>query len=86
VFVGVLLVTEWPFAEFLMTSAARNAFFGAGYMGYFAHPNSYLARSAFYLLDSGSAFWGNIGLAVCFAAFSARFGFAWGDWMKRVRR
>jgi hypothetical protein len=86
VFVFALLAVEWPFASFLMTPAARNAFFGAAYMGYFAHPNSYLARSAFYALDSGRAFWGNMALAITFAFFSTRIGFAWGDWMKQVRR
>jgi hypothetical protein len=85
-FVGVLLAVEWPFATFLMTPTARNAFFGAGYMGYFAHPNSYTARSVFYPLDSGLAFWCNIAWAICFAAISTRVGIAWGEWMKRVRR
>ncbi len=86
VFVLVLLAVEWPFAAFLMTPASRNAFFGTAYLVYFANPHSYMARSVFYVLDSGREFWINIAWAILFATLSTRVGMAWGDWMKRVRR
>jgi hypothetical protein len=86
VLVLVLLAAEWPLASFLMTPASRNAFFGTAYLYYFSSPRSYLARSAFYVLDSGREFWANIAWAILFAAISTRLGMAWGDWMKRVRR
>jgi hypothetical protein len=86
-FTGILLAAEWPFATFLMSPAARNAFFGTAYFGYFVGPHSYSARSMFYPLDgSAQAFWGYIGLAIVLAILSTRVGLAWGDWMKRVRR
>ena len=85
-FVALLLAAEWPFATFLMSPASRNAFFGTTYMGYFTHPQSFLARNQFYPLDSAWQFWRNMEIAVAFAILSTRLGLAWGDWMKKVRR
>jgi hypothetical protein len=85
-FVGVLLAAEWPFASFLQTPLARNAFFGAGYMGYFVRPQSLLAQHRFLTVDAGAAFWMNIGLAVVFAFLGTVIGTAWGNWMKEVKR
>jgi hypothetical protein len=85
-FVGVLLAVEWPFASFLQTPLARNAFFGAGYLGYFVGPKSFLAQHRFVTIDTGAAFWANIGLAVVFAFISTGVGTAWGNWMKEVKR
>lgn len=86
IFVGVLLAVEWPFASFLQTPLARNAFFGAGYMGYFVSPQSLLAQHRFITVDTGDAFWMNMGLAVVFAFASTAIGMAWGSWMKEVKR
>lgn len=86
IFVGVLLAVEWPFASFLQTPLARNAFFGAGYMGYFVSAQSLLAQHRFLIIDTGPAFWMNIGLAVVFAFVSTSIGAAWGSWMKEVKR
>jgi hypothetical protein len=86
IFVGVLLAAEWPFASFLQTPLARNAFFGAGYMGYFVSTQSLLAQHRFLTIDTGAAFWTNIGLAVVFAFVSTSIGAAWGNWMKEVKR
>ena len=85
-FVSVLLAFEWPFASFLQTPMARNAFFGAGYMGYFVGPSSFLAQHRFLTIDTGAAFWANMGLAVVFAFLSTIIGVAWGNWMKEVKR
>jgi hypothetical protein len=86
IFVGVLLAAEWPFASFLQTPLARNAFFGAGYMGYFVSPQSMLAQHRFLIIDTGAALWTNIGLAAVFAFVSTLIGAAWGSWMKEVKR
>jgi hypothetical protein len=86
IFVLALLAVEWPFADFLMSPASRNAFFGTGYFGYFLPAQSHLARGLFVTLESTPEFWANIGLAMIFAMASMRLGMAWGDWMRRVRR
>lgn len=86
IFVGVLLAAQWPFASFLQTPLARNAFFGAGYMGYFVSPQSMLAQHRFLTIDTGAAFWTNMALAVVFAFVSTLIGAAWGSWMKEVKR
>jgi hypothetical protein len=86
IFVGVLLAVEWPFASFLQTPMARNAFFGASYMGYFVSPASLLAQHRFLIIDMGATFWAHIGLAVVFAFISTAIGIAWGSWMKEVKR
>lgn len=85
-FTGALLVAEWPFASFLQSPAARNAFFGAGYLDYATPPNSFDARYVFEIVDTGALFWMNIAAATAFAFVSTRLGFSWGDWMRKVKR
>jgi hypothetical protein len=85
-FVGVLLAVEWPFASFLQSPMARNAFFGADYMGYFVPPQSFLAQHRFLLVDTGLQFWLNIARAIVFAFASTFVGLLWGGWMQKVKR
>ena len=85
-FTGALLVAEWPFASFLQSPAARNAFFGAGYLDYATPPNSSDARYVFDIVDTGALFWMNIAAATAFAFVSTRLGFSWGEWMRKVKR
>ena len=86
IFVGVLLAAEWPFASFLQSPMARNAFFGADYMGYFVGPRSFLAQHRFLLVDTGLRFWTNMAWAVVFAFASTAVGLLWGNWMQKVKR
>ncbi|MGI8989637.1 MAG: hypothetical protein ACR2I2_08645 [Bryobacteraceae bacterium] len=83
VFLAVLFAVQWPFADFLMSPAARNALFGSAYLDYLSSPNSYQARFAF--LPSTN-FWPEMALALLAAILTTRFGFAWGNWMRDVRR
>lgn len=85
-FAGVLLAVEWPFASFLMTPAARNAFFGAGYVGYSMPPTSMLVRNVFYPQQPELAFWKGIALAVIFALLSMRLGISRGNWIRNIQR
>lgn len=86
VFLGVFAAVQWPFADFLMTPAARNWFFGAKYFGYYTHPNSLYARYLFYPAEPGAAFWREAAAALGMAMFTTLLGLAWGNWMRRIRR
>lgn len=86
VFLGVLLIVEWPFAEFLMSPLARNRFFGTMYLYYGAPPTSYYARYLFYDGESARQFWQGMALALVATLLSFRIGFSGGDWMRAVKR
>ncbi|MBV9268957.1 MAG: hypothetical protein JO061_22495 [Acidobacteriaceae bacterium] len=85
VFLAVLLLVEWPFANFLMSPLARNRFFGTIYFWYSLPPGSYTAR---YLLVPQDISGLLEGLMLAFVAgvFAFRFGFWRGDWMARIKR
>ncbi|MBI4906201.1 MAG: hypothetical protein HY820_21380 [Acidobacteria bacterium] len=84
VFMGLFLAVQWPFADFLQSPAARNAFFGAKYFGYYTHPNSALFQYRFLPVEPDFA--KGILLAFVFSMISMRVGLGWGDWMRKVRR
>jgi hypothetical protein len=86
IFVGFYLAAEWPFANFLNSTASNNWFFGTGILDYGTPPNSYVAQHKFYMPESAAEFSLWIGIGVIFATLSTRLGVAWGDWMKRIRR
>lgn len=85
VFVGVLAAVQWPFADFLMTPAARNWFFTTNYFGYNVPPQSLYARYMFYPSPPGE-FWSGMAFAALAASVSACLGLFWGTWMQRIRR
>jgi hypothetical protein len=85
-FVAVLVVVEWPFGDFLMTPAARNAFFGTGYFSYSIPPTSSEARNVFYAEQAMPEFLKGMAVAIAFAFFSTRLGISRGDWMRRIQR
>lgn len=85
-FVVSLLAVQYPFASFLMSPAARNAFFGTIYLPYGTPPASFLARNAFYLIETPAQFWMGLGMAVIAGTLAFRFGFSRGRWMSQVQR
>jgi hypothetical protein len=87
VFVLSFLAAEWPFADFLMTPAARNWFFGMGYFAYFDPAGLSYDPYKFQLAEkTHGEFWLIIGIALAVSVLMARIGFAWGEWMRRLRR
>ncbi len=82
-FVAVLLAVQWPFAEFLMTPAARNFFFISDRMPYSVDPT---IQARWYRLGPPD----DIALGLVFATVigfvSARCGLWWGNWMARAQR
>lgn len=85
-FVLTFLAAQWPFATFLMSPGARNRIFGMAYFAYF-DPATFLYDP--YQFDTGETHTQFIRLMVMafvFSVITARLGFAWGDWMRRMRR
>ena len=86
VFVVLLVAVEWPFASFLMSSAAKNRFFGTIYLYYALPPTSYLVRGEFYRPGGNAAFVKGMVIAFVFATLAIRWGISRGEWMKRIQR
>jgi hypothetical protein len=86
VFLTVFMAVQWPFADFLMSPASRNAFFGTAYVPYYMSPNFLMAKNLFFPGPSGGDFLVGMGYAllVCFLCTRASLG--WGDWMRRIQR
>ena len=86
-FVAVLLAAQWPFAEFLMTPAARNWFFNTENFVYWMRPE-WIPRA--YRFDPPAP--GAMALplqllgACAVATVSSYLGLKWGGWMTKVRR
>lgn len=86
VFVLSLVAAEWPFASFLMTNAAKNRFFGAGYLDYSTPSWSHMALRQFINVESGLELWKGLFFAMLYAALSTWLGLALGKWMRKVQR
>ncbi len=85
-FLAVLVAVQWPFSSFLNSTWAQNWFFHTNIFDYNARPTSINVRHVFVPPDAPSVFWTEILLAAVLGIAATRIGFAWGDWMKRVRR
>jgi hypothetical protein len=90
-FVAVMAVVHWPWAEFMLTPASRNFFFGGDIWDYTARPGPW--RYEFWGLDarpgeqwSPDLFVVRMAIAVAIAFVMARFGLALGKGLVRVRR
>lgn len=86
VFVAVLTAVEWPFANFLMSHASENRFFGTMYASYNARSTSFDRLRRFAVIDSGAALWIGLATAAVFASISTWIGLAFGRWMRGVQR
>jgi hypothetical protein len=86
VFLAVLAAVQWPFANFLMSPAARNWWWGAKYFAYFQRPTGIYLRYEFLPLEIGPAFWQEFALAIAVASATMWIGLASGDWLRRIRR
>ena len=87
VFLLSFMAVQWPFANFLMSPAARNRVFGMAYFAYF-DPATYLYDPYKFQLTEKTVgqFWTTIAIGILGAILMSRLGFAWGDWMRRMRR
>jgi hypothetical protein len=85
-FVAVLTAVEWPFANFLMSHASENRFFGTMYASYNARSTSFDRLRRFAVIDSGAALWIGLATAALYASISTWIGLAFGRWMRGVQR
>jgi hypothetical protein len=85
-FFATFLAVQWPFANFLMSSRARNWFFGTAYMDYGTPPTSLYARFQFVPPAPPLRFWIGMAIAVAITCTMAYVGLHVGRAMQRVRR
>src|SRR5262249_28124922 len=87
IFLVVLIAAQWPVADFLMSPAARNWFFGTHYFDYGTPHSSAYYNYRFYQFERTpmAAILG-MATALVYAILSTRLGIAWGNWMQRIRR
>jgi hypothetical protein len=81
----MFITVQWPFADFLMSPAAANPFFGTIYRDYLEGPQSYEARNLF-VTERPGTFWPRMAWALFGAILLTRMGIGCGDWMRRIRR
>jgi hypothetical protein len=87
VFLSVFVAVQWPFADFLMTPAARNFFFGTQYMDFSTRSTSLYARYMFFPRESTPAqFWRGLFLASLVSCLMVWLGLRIGSGMRRLRR
>ena len=82
-FVVTLFLTEWPFADFLMTPWARNWLFATHRMPYYVDP---AFQKNWYTLARPDHIVKGVPIAILLAFVSTRCGLWWGNWMARVQR
>jgi hypothetical protein len=83
VFVVAFVAVQWPFADFLMTPAARNWFFVSHRMPYSVDP---AMQARWYRLNPTDSLSAGLPVAIAIGWVSARCGLWWGNWMARVQR
>lgn len=86
VFVLSLVAVEWPFADFLMSKAADNRFFGTGYLSYSVPPWSDDVLRKFSAPEHGLDLWKGLLTAIVYAAISTWLGLSLGRWMRKIQR
>jgi hypothetical protein len=86
-FFASFLLVQWPFAKFLVTSAADNWFFAGGGKNWPFFINIEIsARTTFWETQQNPLNLSAAGLATVIAIGSARLGLWCGDWFAKLRR
>jgi hypothetical protein len=85
VYSGLLIISEWFFASFLMSPAAAKPFWGTIYLYYALPPQSYMARNLFFPEPAAQLAFGFL-LAAVAASLSIRWALSRGEWMRAVKR
>ena len=87
VFLVSLVSLQWPFANLLMSPLSRNRIFGTHYFsyddtaGFMYDPYKFQASE-----NTRVQFWIVMTVALIAAILTARLGFIWANWIKRVQR
>ncbi|HEY4045900.1 MAG TPA: hypothetical protein VGM27_03445 [Acidobacteriaceae bacterium] len=82
--IGAFVAVEWPFADFLLSPAAQNRFFGGGYFSYDASPASRVL--AFRMPEHGMHLVTGLLIAALYASVGIWLGGRLGTWMRGVQR
>jgi hypothetical protein len=85
-FIAVLFAVEWPFANFLMSKASANRFFGTIYFDYNSRPLGFDRGRRFFQPESGWPLYKGLMWASVYAMISTWIGLAFGRWMRGVQR
>jgi len=85
-FIAILVVVEWPFANFLMSPASQNRLFGTMYYGFIAKPDGFERMHLLFLPQHGLALARGLTRATVVACISTWFGLDLGKWMRGVQR
>jgi hypothetical protein len=85
-FIAVLTIVEWPFANFLLSKASENRFFGTIYFDYNSRPNGFDRLRLFLNPDHGAILYFGLLRAAIYASISAWIGLSFGRWMRSVQR
>jgi hypothetical protein len=86
VFIAAFVAAQWPFADFLISPAARNPIFGANYFGFFDAANLLYNPYHFVLDKTSAAFAGGMAIALVMSIIFCSIGMALGNWMRTVQR
>jgi hypothetical protein len=85
-FIAALTIVEWPFANFLLSKASENRFFGTMYFDYNSRPNGYDRLRQFFEPDNGATLYLGLLRASTYASISTWIGLSFGRWMRSVQR
>ena len=85
-FIAVLTAVEWNFANFLLSDASKNRFFGTIYFDYNSRASGYDRMREFFFPDHGAALFGGLLRAALYASISTWIGLRFGRWMRGVQR
>jgi hypothetical protein len=83
VFLATFVAVQWPFADFLMSSWARNWVFASDRMAYMVSPPM---QAVWYTINRPDNLAIGLPIAFAIALLSARRGLSFGLWMSRVQR
>jgi hypothetical protein len=85
-FIAVLTIVEWPFANFLLSRASENRFFGTIYFDYNSRPDGYDRLRRFFHPDYGLTLYLGLLRAAIYASIGTWIGLSFGRWMRSVQR
>lgn len=85
-FVAILFAVEWPFANFLLSRASENRFFGTMYFDYNTQANSFERLRRFFHPEHGAELLKGLTTSTLCAIASTWVGLRFGHWMRGVQR
>jgi hypothetical protein len=85
-FIAILTIVEWPFANFLLSKASENRFFGTMYFDYNSRPTGVDRMRLFWEPDHGFDLFAGLFRAAIYGSIGTWIGLSFGRWMRSVQR